>query len=292
MVAARPDVDPAELASTFVQLRDVGVEPGIWPLLSHEDGYWPSERTVREWTAYAVGWLDALEAHDALPVWLAVDLEPPLAQATRLPLAAWELGRENMDVDRFEHSRGLFREFCGTVQARGVRTLAVTLPSAAHDLRDDVPLWQDMLETPWADIPWDVAGIMAYGSIVAGASRGLLTDADARAIHQPLLQRVHDRFGTGAHASLGVTGVGVFGDEPSWSSPADLAADVAAARAAGISDIAVFCLEGILARPNPEAWFEALSTTAAGEPEQTWKAHAVRHGARAARHAARWWFAR
>ncbi len=290
IVAVRPDTDPALLARVIHAVGARELEVGIWPLLGREEGYWPSERNVTGWSATTLEWLDELEARDARPAWLAVDLEPPLDQTSRLlrrtldvPVAALEFGRQNLDLARYRIAEREFQALADEVRRRGVRSLGITLPMAAHDLRDGEPLWQDVLETPWSDVGWDLNGIMAYGSIVSGASAGLLSYADARAIHQHLLQRLAAHYRAKSHVSLGVTGVGVFGDEPTWADPEELRLDASAALAAGVTDIGVFCLEGILSRTTPEAWLRAVTHARATAPAPTWKATALRHTARAAR---------
>lgn len=289
LVAVRPESDVGAVAAALNSVAARGLEPGIWPLLSLEEGYWPSERNLGPWRARVFELLDALEEHRAHVAWLAVDLEPPIGQISRLlrntlalPFAAVELAAENMDLARFLGARRELDEAVRTIGRRGVQTLGVTLPFAAHDLRDGVPVWQDMCETPWATISWDAAGIMAYGSMVAGASRGVLRAADARAVHQPLLDHLARHWGSRAHASLGVTGTGIFGDEPTYDDPEQLALDVSAARAAGIDDIALFCLEGILAQRAPERWLETFDA-APRIPPTTLRARAVRALATAGR---------
>ncbi len=299
IVAAKPDIELDALADALSSLTTRGLTPGVWPLLNEDAGYWPSERNFSAWAGWAFDLLDELEQRDARPVWVAVDLEPPIQQVARLlrrpwaiPVAAAALALENMDIERFESSRDELRAILSTLRDRGHRTLGVTLPLAAHDLRDGISIWEDMFETPWTGLPWDAAGIMAYGSIIAGASRGAFTPADARAIHQPLLAHIGRELGTRAHASIGITGAGVFGDEPAYEDPAELARDASAARAAGIEDIAVFCLEGILARPDPEAWLAAVADAVPCAPEPTWKSRALRKVGASARSGARLLFGR
>jgi len=299
VLAVRPDTDFGELVGALRAVREAGLATGVWPLMGLDEGYWPSERNVEAWFARTFEILDELERFGVVPDWIAVDLEPPYGQASRLlrrtlavPFAAAELAAENMDLARFFASRQVFVEGVTALQRRGLRVLGVTAALAAHDLRDDIPLWQDMFETPWSGVPWDAAGIMAYGSIVAGASRGVFSHADARALHQPLLDHLARRFERRAHVSLGVTGVGVFGDEPSYTEPTELNRDVAAALQSGITDIAVFCLEGILARPDPETWLHAITSARASPPPRTWKSVVARRSGAVIRTAARAFFGR
>ncbi|MCK6550309.1 hypothetical protein L6R52_31020, partial [Myxococcota bacterium] len=70
-----------------------------------------------------------------------------------------------------------------------------------------------------------------------------------------------------ASVSVGLAGPGKLGDEPVLPSPDALALDVAAARAAGVDDLALFSLEGVLGRASPEAWLEAFVATPPRAPE-------------------------
>lgn len=301
ILAVHPETNLDELARWIGDVRTVGLEAGIWPLLPRTEGYWPSERNVPAWARRVHRVLDAVQRRDQTPTWLAVDLEPPIGQVARLlrrplgvPAAALDLSIENMDLRRYRRAERQLNDAVSSIAQRGVRTLGVTLPLAAHDLAESAgpPFWQDMFETPWEGVAWDAAGIMAYGSIVSGASGGLFAVSDARAMHQRLLERVGARFGRRAHASVGVTGAGVFGDEPAYDEPDELRLDVAAALAAGITDIAAFCLEGVLARPTPEAWLAALRDARPLVPSQTWRSRVVRVCGAALRRAGRTAFGR
>ncbi len=292
LYAVRDGADLDALAHLLRDTQQAGLEAGIWPLLPDADGYWPSERNVTRYLEHVSALLDDLASLGAKPQWVAVDLEPPLWQVTQLKhrLDAWwevttALGRENLDAARFETSTRTFEASLHMLHTRGARTLAVTVPMAAHDLRDGVPLWQDMFEAPWAEIGWDRAGIMAYGSMVSGYSRGWLSEADARAIHYRLFLHLARHFGARAHASLGVTGVGKLGDEPVYTRPAQLGLDAAAARAAGVQDLALFCWEGLVGREDAGAWLEAMALTPALTPPMTPKARALRVGGALARRA-------
>ena len=293
--AVPPGADLDALAGLLEVTSKLGIEAGIWPLLRDEDGYWPSERNAPAYFSYVEGLIDFFESAGTMPAWLAVDLEPPLTQVSDLRYDLRSLDelvsnlRENFDPERFEASVQNYTQGLHRLRARGVRALAVTLPMAAHDLRDGTPLWQDLFEAPWSPVPWDRAGIMAYGSMVAGYSRGLLSYEDARAIHYRLFRHLARNLGERAHASLGVTGIGKLGDEPTYENPEELAADVSAALAAGVEDIAIFCLEGLVGREDAGAWVDAITTAQPRKPQMTMRAGGLRLGATAARFLLRQW---
>ncbi|MBA2661231.1 MAG: hypothetical protein H0U74_02990 [Bradymonadaceae bacterium] len=279
------EADLDELAALLRAVQARGLGAGIWPLLPEALGYWPSERNAAAYFERIQELLSQLEARECAPQWIAVDLEPPIDQVSLLlrssfglPAAVVQLFLANMDPARFADSSAIFCREIGALNARGFETLGVTLPLAAHDLRDGGTLWQDLLEAPWAAVPWNHAGIMAYGSMIAGYSRGMLSVEDARAIHFRLFEHLVAAFGERAHASLGVTGTGKLGDEPVYTSAEELAQDVAAARAAGISDIAIFCLEGLIGRPDAGRWIELAMGAEPKAAPQTRRYGVVRQG--------------
>lgn len=292
--AVSPAADLDELAGLMRDVQARGLDVGIWPLLKDEQGYWPSERNGADYFERVVAVLEHLKGQGVSAQWVAVDLEPPLHQVNRLRhmvgpfhLTVLELLRENLDVAQFQRSVVQFKEGLERVRTFGAQVLSVTLPMAAHDLRDGVPLWQDLFEAPWEGVGWERAGIMAYGSMVAGYSRGWLSEADARAIHYRLFLHLARHFGHRAHVSLGVTGVGKLGDEPVYASAQALALDVSAAKAAGIDDIAIFCLEGLVGREDAGAWVKTLTQAPALKPPMTIKASGVRLGGLLGRQALR-----
>ena len=80
------------------------------------------------------------------------------------------------------------------------------------------------------------------------------------------------RWGARAAISLGVVGAGALGDESAYRNADELAEDVALAEAAGIDEIALFALDGIVARPPREAWLDALLGRAAARAHRA-RAH-------------------
>ncbi len=284
-VHAESDLDA--LAATLRAAGQHNVQPWIWPLLAKDHGYWACEQNSQEWGARVDEILCFLEAAQARPAGVAVDLEPPIQAVTALtrslPVTDWaRLVRRHLDPPRFARSVVDWQSIASGLRARGYETLGITTPMAAHDLRDGQPVWQDLLETPWIDVPWSSWGIMAYNSMVAGYSKGMLTVDEARACHQPLLVRVEQSFGPQGHVSLGLTGTGVLEDESVYATPHELALDVSAAKAAGITDIGFFCLEGILDRADPESWLKTFDAPA-GTPPRSWKTPVVQVAARSAR---------
>lgn len=287
LVAVRPDSDRHALAKLIDAIQTRGLEFGIWPLIAEEDGYWPSVRNASRFLDHLFELIEDLDERGGAPDWVAFDFEPPfqpddtfgssVRRAFRRALghlSPLEEGAGGEAESPFDAALEMYRQAVETLRERGIRTLGVATPTVAGDLGRELN-WQRSLEVPWSPLPLDRAGIMAYGSMVSGYSKGLLDYADARALHYRYLRRVHRRFGDRAHVSVGITGTGVYGDEPYYDDPEELARDIGAARAAGIEDIAIFCLEGILAKERPTDWVDASTGAGAAVPPPSWRADAV-----------------
>ncbi len=276
MLAVPPgaDEDAVEALRPFV---GAGLAACAWPLLTDGEGYWPSAANAEAFAAR----VDALMATAArrgvaLP-WLAVDLEPPLDETTRLrhgPL--WLMaptllgyGVRHLDRARLAEAEVVFAAMHKRLAAAGTRALAIAYPVVSADFVGAPTLVMEELCQSPLRCGWDRVGIMTYGSLIAGYSRGLLSVEDARWYGYRALADLASGVGARAGAFVGVVGKGKLGDEPAYADPAELGRDVAAARAAGVSEVALFCLEGLLAAPSPEAWLRALVEPEAQAPPAT-----------------------
>ncbi len=259
LVAVTPDVArgfPAVVGAC----RDAGVSVGAWPMLDRPAGRWPSAMNVDRYRDF-VGSLFASLERDRVGVdVLAVDLEPPLEELDRV------LHGDVRQAARWAQRGGLrraaqaFESLVSEVHARGAETLAAVVPAVLGDRRGG-RVWQRALGTPVDDVPFSRVSPMLYTSLVEGYTRGLVRRRDALSLLALSGRAARRRWGARAGLSLGAVGPGVVGDEPTFRSPRELAEDAAEARAAGVDDLALFDLTGVLARPPAEAWLDALVHT-------------------------------
>src|SRR5262249_46470035 len=98
----------------------------------------------------------------------------------------------------------------------------------------------------------------AYTSLLEGWSRGLVDRRRAEALLGACARLARRRFGDRAGLSLGAVGAGAFGNEPAYRTVDELARDVAIARRAGIEELSLFELGGIVRRAPIEPWLDAL----------------------------------
>lgn len=232
--------------------RAAGVGIGLWPMLDDRDGRWPSAANAELFARFCRELVAGLRAARSMPDEIAIDLEPPIARVRAL------LDGRPRALVQAPGPRGgrllaeLVDELRAEVRVSAAVTPVVMLPSALASRG-----WERALGTP-VDLGLDSVNAMAYTSLFEGYSRGWLRRDDAVALLSAVASACARRWGARAAISLGVVGAGALGDENVYRNVDELAEDVALAEAAGIDEIALFALDGIVARPPREAWLDAL----------------------------------
>ncbi|CAN5908215.1 hypothetical protein BH11MYX3_BH11MYX3_49460 [soil metagenome] len=249
LLAVRP-WQLVEVADVVRRFRDQGVFVAVWPMLADTDGRWASASSAPAFIAFADALLTAVPFADEL----VLDLEPPIAQ-----LAKWKnwrpTWRQTPSPSRYHDARDALVEATGRWQRERRITTAV-LPFLALELRGQ---WiQRAVGTPATPLHVDRHSVMAYTSLIEGWSRGVFDRRRSEVALAVCARLARFRFGAQVGLSLGTVGVGAFADEPSYRGPAELARDVAIASAAGIHELSLFDLGGILRRGPAEAWLEAF----------------------------------
>lgn len=289
LIALPPERETGAMAAAIGALSARGLPIGIWPLLSDLDGYWGSERNAETFGARARAALD-FAGRVAQVQTLALDLEPPI-ERTRALLDPDRNGRaivrsirESITPEiRLQRrtARTTFDLLRVELRARKIETIAAVVPLVLLDLGARHAPWQAVLGTPVEPPAWDVLCPMLYGSMIQsalGTSGAVLAPHFIFAACSALVASVG---AARASAALGLAGPGKLGDEASYTRPEELVADVAAARAAGVEDLALYSLDGVLGRSEPERWLEALVGTPPAPPGGTVLRTALRMGARA-----------
>lgn len=281
MLALPPDRDDDEALAALQPYVAAGLPACAWPLLTDEQGYWPSERNVALFAARVAALLAGAARRQRGIPWLAIDLEPAIGELRRpgwgpaeaLARSAWH----HLDGDRFAAATHAYAALHKTIAAAGTRTLAIAYPVVSADFAGGGEVMQDLCEAPLG-CGWDRVAIMTYGSLVAGYSRRLLSVADARWYGYRALARLGGALGERSGAFVGIVGSGKLGDEAGYDDPAELARDVAAARAAGVAEISLYGLEGVLSRRDPERWLDALTHPGSALPPFRWRGELVHRG--------------
>ena len=251
LLAVRP-WQLAEVGDVVRRYRDRGVFVAVWPMLADADGRWASARSAPAFIAFADAVLAAAPEADEL----VLDLEPPMAQ-----LAKWKdwrpTWRQTPSPARYHDARDALVEATARWSHWPPSSSTSSGRSAVVIRRSRR---QRAVGTPATSLHVDRHSVMAYTSLIEGWSRGVFDRRRAETALGVCARLGRLRFGEVAALSLGTVGVGAFEDEPSYRHPAELARDVAIATAAGITELSLFDLGGILRRAPAEAWLEAMGT--------------------------------
>jgi hypothetical protein len=254
-----------ELAGVAQVLRDAGVPVSIWPMLSDDEGRWASAHNASSFASFVRATVDALVAARITPREVLLDLEPPFVHARALAASggsgAGAIGSvrpRTTSAAAMDAASAELTSAVATLHARGIATASAVWPLVALD-PPGARGWQALLGTPVDVLATGRVSVMMYTSILEGWSRGAIRRRDATALLAAASARVASRWGPRAGMSLGCVGTGALLDEPIYRAPAELAEDVALARAGGCQDLSLFDLGGVLGRAPAEAWLDAFA---------------------------------
>ena len=248
---------PSTLAETIpiaARYLDRGGHVTLWPMLDDADGRWISVENVEPFASFVRVVAD--QAGDVCRE-LLIDLEPPIGAMQRWlasPLRSFDKQPQRV----FKAGRRALHKLLDELGARGIARTAAVIPLCVYD-QPGKPSWQRLLGTPVDELPFDTIHVMAYTTLFQGYSRGLLGRKDARQLLDELCVATQKKYGERGGISLGCTGVGALGDEQAYRALAELAEDLQHTRAAGLADVALFDLNGILRRDDAGAWLDQLA---------------------------------
>ena len=248
--------------------RDAGVPVVCWPLLPPKEGLYLNRRSAGEFERALERLFAWCDARDHPLETVLVDIEPATLPGQHfLSRARVRQMLEDLDHRTFEAAIPRFERIVALLRSHGTRAMAATVPFVAQDHATGRRGWQDLAGGPILAVDWDQVFVMVYPSWFVQTGRLLGVGWDAA--HQLTFQyarEVKRIWGARAVVGVGVTHPGEGQESVIYETPTQLAPAIAAVRAAGVEEIAVYDLEGMLGSPDPRAWFEVLSQTAAARP--------------------------
>ncbi len=270
------------------RVRAAGGRYALWPLLPKQLGYWINERNL-DATAWMMEELcAAFRRHGIAPDAIVFDIETPWSQMEQVffPGPPWwrrllslaRMALENRNPRRFAWSMRRLESIVDAVRAEGMLVSCAVFPFLIADLIANGRVFQDYLEMPVFDLPFDGFNAMFYNSYLPHAAPLVVPPAGAQRFLFEYAHELAARYAQRAWVTLGSTWEGVLpGNEGNiYRAASELVPDVAAARAAGIETVWLYCLEGVLfsdraltqQRPAAaaNAFFEVLADTPVQEP--------------------------
>ena len=274
-VVSRDHFRSPSLASLIEACAARGITMRAWIVVSMEDGYWPGESNAAvfgEAVDEFMAWVD----EDQLPIeWITFDMEPAWDYTEALRQITADLDNPNRTEDlltliqehhdpiAYQQALADYQALVGRVHAAGLKAHAVTYPLVIDDLPDGDSDIQDGLDIPVDGVDWDELTFMMYRSVMQGFSAAPLTErffyvyaVDAAAA-----------YGQRAGFDFGLVGTGLVTLEGSYTDPAQLRSDVAAARAGGIDRLHLYSFEGARAEADPHVWLDFATPPAELPPD-------------------------
>lgn len=262
-----------ELDRLYQVYEQAGVPILFWPLLPLEHGLYLNKRTTRVYLDYLETLFNWAEAHGHRIEAIVIDVEPsyiPPPEGGKPPGLLKNLRRVLKDLDResFQASLPEFNRINDLIHAHDCLSVAAAFPFVIDDRRVGRHGWEDLTGGPVATIEWDYLAIMMYTSwfVEVGGWLGMDWDS-AHYLAYDYSRDLKALWGDRAAVAVGVTNPGQGHEQVLYTSAEQIAPAIAAVRAAGIQNLGIYDLQGILESGDPESWFQVLRDTPAGKPE-------------------------
>ncbi|MFX0098388.1 MAG: hypothetical protein ACFFCS_02330 [Candidatus Hodarchaeota archaeon] len=293
------DLEGNEYKLMLARFKDQGIEQNFipWPMLDVVDGYYANEMTVEKFSTLIKKTLDwYCDNNFEIPLGVLVDLEPsvdPRKASVAEKVRKGELkvedvkkkekkgfdmmsfaGQiidgidENVNPERFETAARKFGEMQDMMHEYGTQAIAVALPLAYEDIYDGKLLIQDFMTCPVTNVDWDMINFMIFNVDYVHATRGLITNEDYRHILYSYGKEFVEKWGPEkASICLGVTTQGIQAVRPPQTDPELYRLECSALLAAGMENIGIYALDGVLKQPDPESWIKTVKQAKASDFE-------------------------
>lgn len=312
------DLEDPSFTAMLDAFKDRGIGQSFlpWPMLDVKDGYYANEITVDKFAALVKRVLDWYCDHGyEIPQGIIVDLEPCTdpeearkAEQVRLEGKKEEpkkkdfdimsfVGKlvdgidENVNPERFEAAAVKFGEMQDMMHGYGTKAIAVALPMAYEDIFDNRLLIQDFMTCPVTNVNWDMINFMIFNTDYVAATKGIITNEEYRHLLYAYGKEFVQKWGAEKSSiTLGITNVGIADTRAVQRDPELYRLEVGALLAAGMTNVGIYALDGVLDLPDPRVWIETVKAGKASDftpdPEKLETAAMVRRAFQALDYAA------
>jgi hypothetical protein len=268
-LAVQPDDLSGELVAFLGDARAAGVEVRPWLQLPGA-GIWMNEDNAQAFADFTQTFLDWAGANGVPVEWLIFDLEPSFEYAQQIQasadsggvLAAIELLASHQDFEQFEAARQIIRDLVEQLHDSGIQVMAVTLPWTIDDLVDGDADIQDMFDTPLADVEWDQISVILYRPTLSDLLGVRLRPGYVSSYARSMASRYGDR----AQVAIGNIATPGLLVPPGYTESFSVYRDVTAARSAGVGDVSLYSLDGMVLEGGPDVWLSAATRTTLSRP--------------------------
>lgn len=273
-LCVREDQLNDELDRLYRTYEQAGIMILFWPLLPLDQGLYLNKNTTDEFLAYLDVLFDWADDRGHKIEALVVDVEPSFEQpgpGEEPPglLKNFMRVRKELGKDTFDASILEFEKIIEKIHARDCLAVGVAFPFVIDDRLSGIHAWEDLFGGPVATVEWDYIAIMMYTSWFVEWAKIIGMDWDAaHYLAYDYSKDMKEIWGDKAAVAVGVTSPGQGGEIVVYESPEMIAPALAAVKAAGIDNLGIYDMKGILESGDPEPWFKVLAETEAQVPEK------------------------
>jgi len=248
------DIGNPDLLAFLQAAETAGVDVRAWVLLPYAIGYWPGETNAEAFAESALAFATWFIEEELDIEWIVVDMETDINTMQQLSdlifsgqyVQAGLLLLSHYTPLRFQQATNTYRQLIDDLHELGFYAMVVTAPMVLDDMDDEDNFIQDVMDIPVSTVSWDEVSTMVYTTTF---EQYLGLEFGAHVVYDYGLSTV-EHFGDLASIALGLA--------HEWAGPEDMAAEVAAAKAAGIERIQVYNYNGAAAQPDPEQYHDAF----------------------------------
>jgi hypothetical protein len=176
---------------------------------------------------------------------------------------------ENVNPDRFAKAATRFNEMQQMMHTYGnIKAIAVALPLAYEDIFDGKLMIQDFMTVPIThpNCDWDLINFMIFNTDYVAATKGIVSNEDYRHLIYDYAKEFVAKWGPEKSSiTLGITNVGIQDVRAVQLDPELYRLEASALLAAGMEDIGIYALDGVLEQSNPKEWIMTVKKAKASD---------------------------
>ena len=260
-LCVREDQLNDELDNLYKAYEQAGLHILFWPLLPKKDGLYVNKETAERYIAYLDVIYDWAEKRGHKIEAMVVDVEPGSGGFKKM--------LKDMDKKSWPQAVEKFNRIIQKIHEHDSLAIGVAFPFVSDDKARGTHGWEDLFGGPVASVDWDYLAVMMYTSwfVQMLKSAGMTFDAAHWVAYDYSLD-LKKLWGDKAAVALGVTNPGEGNETVIYDSPEKIAPAIAAVRMAGIKNLGIYDMKGILETGEPEAWFKVLKDTPPALPKK------------------------
>jgi len=242
------DLTNPKLKDILKDANDRGLKIIIWPFLRSEQGPWANDHNYDVYIPLMYKIVDFLKEENVITKYLVVNMENASAQMDTVKeylkdkdySSLFDMLLKNINREKFDIAVQEYKKMIDSLHVKGYKVMITTYPYLIDDMQDNDPDIQDLVNVPISGIDWDAYTFTPYRTAYS---------SDFNVKFSPFIAYEYSRaareeYKEKARIALGI--VGPSGHGPGFTSPEDLYKDISAVKAAGVQEVDLFYLGGMI----------------------------------------------